>query len=305
MSELVTVRVETPPIPAPKVNLDEVQANIDNLLERYSGRVYTPDQMSSAKKDRAEVNAWEKQLAAASKQLKEHYLSPVEETLDRISAMRNQIKAVSESIDKQVKAEEAAEKAEKRQALEGIYQEAAEELAELIPFERLLDSRWLNKTTALSTAGRELRKALERCREELQIIQDTCGEDAEGCTTEYLRELSLNAALREHQRREDARQRQSAANAAREAAEKVKASAPVIIPPSEEERQIRAEAAADARAGAFVTPEGRLDMELLQTFAQPELERRRYRFWVEFTAEDIQWFKQGAAERGFRYGSIR
>jgi len=305
MSELVTVRVETPPIPAPKVNLDEVQANIDNLLERYSGRVYTPDQMSSAKKDRAEVNAWEKQLAAASKQLKEHYLSPVEETLDRISAMRSQIKAVSESIDKQVKAEEAAEKAEKRQALEGIYQEAAEELAELIPFERLLDSRWLNKTTALSTAGRELRKALERCREELQIIRDTCGEDAEGCTTEYLRALSLNAALREHQRREDARQRQSAANAAREAAEKVKASAPVIIPPSEEERQIRAEAAADARAGAFVTPEGRLDMELLQTFAQPDLERRRYRFWVEFTAEDIQWFKQGAAERGFRYGSIR
>ena len=61
------------------------------------------------------------------------------------------------------------------------------------------------------------------------------------------------------------------------------------------------------RASAFVTPEGRLDTELLQTFAQPQEEppRRRYRFWVEFTPEDVAWFKAAAAERGFRFGSIK
>ena len=62
-----------------------------------------------------------------------------------------------------------------------------------------------------------------------------------------------------------------------------------------------------AQASAFVTPEGRLDTELLQTFAQPQEEppRRRYRFWVEFTPEDVAWFKAAAAERGFRFGSIK
>ena len=48
---------------------------------------------------------------------------------------------------------------------------------------------------------------------------------------------------------------------------------------------------------------------MLQRFAvpaQPELSaRKQYRFLVEFTREDIAWFKQGAAERGFRYGSIK
>jgi len=48
---------------------------------------------------------------------------------------------------------------------------------------------------------------------------------------------------------------------------------------------------------------------VLQRFAvpaQPEAPaRKQYRFWVEFTREDIAWFKQGAAERGFRYGSIK
>ena len=170
-----------------------------------------------------------------------------------------------------------------------------------------MEDRWLNKTVSLAAAGRELRKAVETRREELRIIRTTCGEDAEACTTEYLRDLSLNAALNEYQRRKDSRVRQQAAEAARRNAEAARAAAPVILPPSQEEREICAEAAQAARAGAFVTPEGRLDTNLLQTFAQPpsEPERRRYRFWVEFTQDDIDWFKQSAAERGFRFGSIK
>ena len=179
--------------------------------------------------------------------------------------------------------------------LEQAQQEAAETFSALMEQYRA------------SAAGRELRKVVETRREELRIIRDTCGEDAEACTTEYLRNLSLNAALNEYQRRKDSRAAQAQAEAARKVVEQARRAAPVIVPPTEEERAIRAEAAQVAQASAFVTPEGRLDMSLLQTFAQPQEEpqRRRYRFWVEFTQEDIDWFKQSAAERGFRFGSIK
>lgn len=99
------------------------------------------------------------------------------------------------------------------------------------------------------------------------------------------------------------------AEAERQAAERARAAAPVIIPPTEEERQLKAEAEQSAQSNAFITASGRLDCEVLQRFAvpaQPEAPaRKQYRFWVEFTREDIAWFKQGAAERGFRYGSIK
>src|SRR5699024_4009829 len=100
---------------------------------------------------------------------------------------------------------------------------------------------------------------------------------------------------------------QAQAEAARKAAEQARRAAPVIIPPTEEERAIRAEAAQAAQASAFVTPEGRLDTELLQTFAQPQEAppRRRCRLWVEFTPEDVAWFNAAAAERRFRFGSIK
>ena len=308
MNELLQVQVIAPTLAEPTTNLDEVQDNIDGLLAAYTGRVYTADEIKGAKADRAQVNKWDKQLADAATTIKKHYLERVDPVLDRIAAMRRQVKEVSAAIDRQVKAVEEGEREDKRRALELIYRDAAgEDLSPLIPFARLLDDRWLNKSVSLAAAGRELRKAVATRREELRMIRTTCGEDAEACTTEYLRGLSLNDALNECQRRKDARAALAQAEAAREARQRLERSAPVIVPPTEEERRIQAEAAAAAQAGAFVTKEGRLDTSLLQTFAQPreEPQRRRYRFWVEFTPEDIAWFKAAAAERGFKFGSIK
>lgn len=307
-TDLIPIRVQAPAIPEPTSNLDEVQANIDALLAAYTDRVYTAEDIKGAKADRAQVNHWNDQLNKAAQALKKHYLAALDAPLRRINAMQAQLKECSAAIDRQVKAVEEGEREEKRRALEMIYHDAAgEDLEPLIPFDRVLEKRWLNKTVSLSAAGRELRKALETHREALRIIRTTCAEDVEACTTEYLRDLSLNAAMTERQRRQDARAAQAQAEAARKAAEQARRAAPVIIPPTEEERAIRAEAAQAAQASAFVTPEGRLDTELLQTFAQPQEEppRRRYRFWVEFTPEDVAWFKAAAAERGFRFGSIK
>lgn len=307
MNELLQVQVIAPTLADPTTNLDEVQDNIDGLLAAYTGRVYTADEIKGAKADRAQVNKWDKQLADAATTIKKHYLERVDPVLDRIAAMRRQVKEVSAAIDRQVKAVEEGEREDKRRALELIYRDAAgEDLAPLVPFARLLEDRWLNKSVSLAAAGRELRKAVATRREELRMIRTTCGEDAEACVTEYLRGLSLNDALNECQRRKDARAALAQAEAAREARQRLERAAPVVIPPTEEERQIRAEAAAAAQAGAFVTKEGRLDTELLQTFAQPAPpQRRRYRFWVDFTPEDIAWFKAAAAERGFKFGSIK
>ena len=292
MTNELTVRVERPVIPAMSWNEEEVQKNLDELLAAYTGRVYTPESIKDAKADRAAVNKWDKQLGDALRAAKKLYTDPLEAFGQRIKAMQAQCKQVSGAIDQQVKAVEQAEREEKASSLRLVYRDCIGELEPLISFDRLLVSQWLNKTFDLARASKELRLAVETRREELRLIRDTCGEDAEACTTEYLRAFSVNDALHEHQRRQDARAAQAAA--------------PVTAPPSEEERQVREEARQTAQSNAFVTASGRLDCEVLQQFAQPAAPaRKRYFFWVEFTPEDIAWFKQGAAERGFRYGSVK
>lgn len=268
MTNELTVRVERPVIPTMNWNKDEVQKNLDELLASYTGRVYTPESIKDAKADRAAVNKWDKQLAAALTAAKRLYTDPLED-----------------------------------------FQKSIRELEPLISFDRLLVPQWLNKTFDLAQAEKELRKAVETRREELRLIRETCGEDAEPCITEYLRALSVNDALHEHSRREHARAAQAEAEAQRQAAERARAAAPVIIPPTEEERQLKEEAAQEARSNAFVTASGRLDCEVLQQFALPGTglapARKRYRFWVDFTPEDIEWFKAEAKKRGFAYGSVK
>lgn len=309
MQEELSVRVEHPELPAIRWNEAEVQQNLTEMLAAYTGRVYTPETIKDAKADRAAVNKLDKQLSDAARSAKSFYMKPLEEFLQSTKQMQTRCKAVSGAIDQQVKAVEEAERQDKADALRAVYADCIGELREMIPFDRLLVPQWLNKTYDLAKASRELRKSVETRREELRLIRENCGEDAEACTTEYLRELNLNAALVEHSRRQNARDAQRRAEAERQAAERAQAAAPVIIPPTDEERQIKAEAAQEAQTNALITASGRLDCEVLQRFAepapQPEPDRKKYSFWVEFTREDIAWFKQGAAERGFRYGSIK
>ena len=306
MTNELTVRVERPVIPAMSWNKDEVQKNLDEMLAAYTGRVYTPDSIKSAKADRALIRKWKTQLGSALTAANKLYTDPLESFKTSIREMQAQCDKAANAIDKQVKAVEQAEKDEKAASLRLVYQDCIDELKPLIPFERLLDAHWLNKTYDLAQAEKELRQAVENIRSDLAFLRETCGIDLEPCTTEYLKDFSVNAAVREHTRREDSRSAQREAEAARIAAERARAAAPVIAPPTEEEREMKAKAQQNTQASAFITASGRLDCEVLQQFAEPAAPvRKRYSFYVDFTEDDIRWFKQGAAERGFRYGSIK
>lgn len=306
MTNELTVRVERPVIPAMSWNKDEVQKNLDEMLAAYTGRVYTPDSIKSAKADRALIRKWKTQLGSALTAANKLYTDPLESFKTSIREMQAQCDKAANAIDKQVKAVEQAKKDEKAASLRLVYQDCIDELKPLIPFERLLDAHWLNKTYDLAQAEKDLRQAVENIRSDLAFLRETCGIDLEPCTTEYLKDFSVNAAVREHNRREDSRSAQREAEAARIAAERARAAAPVIAPPTEEEREMKAKAQQNTQASAFITASGRLDCEVLQQFAEPAAPvRKRYSFYVDFTEDDIRWFKQGAAERGFRYGSIK
>lgn len=308
MTNELTVRVQSPVIPPMSWNEEEVQRNIDEMLAAYTGRVYTPDTIKGAKEDRAKVNAWNKQLGASVTAAKKLYMKPLEDFQQSVKKMQSQCTAVAGAIDAQVKAVEQAEKDEKASSLRLVYRDSIGELEPLISFERLLVPQWLNKTFSLAAATKELRQKIEDIRSDLNFVRETCGEDADPCQTEYLKSLSVRDAVQEHNRRADCRERLKAAAAAREAEARARAAAPVIIPPTEEEREMKARAAAATQAKAFITDENRLDfgaMQEAQNAAPAEPVRNRYHFWVEFTQEDIEWFKKGAAERGFRFGAIK
>lgn len=319
MNEELTVRLlgdsAAPRLPAVVWNEAEVMAALDGKLAAYQGRQYTEAEIKHAREDRAEVNRIEKQLAEAQKRVTDLYRQPVADFTAKVKLCREKTKQVSAAIDAQIKAVEQARRQEKREQFRQIYAGAAAgELAALIPFEKLLDERWLNASAAFGPARDELLTRIETCRAELETLRRTCGEDFPAVERAYLQSLSVREGLAEFQRLQDARAAQRRAEQARQAEAAAAAAAPIILRPTEEQQAIRAEGERRARANQAITADGRLDFSLQQFGrqdggAQEDAAAGPPRAWYNFgawlTGDDIAALREFFASRGIRYGKAK
>ena len=93
--EELTVQIQKPIIPPLVWNKEAVEAYVNEALEKYVGIVYTDDMIDDAKKDRAKLNALEKQLAKAFTATKDVYLGPLTELETVTKDLRQKIKKTS------------------------------------------------------------------------------------------------------------------------------------------------------------------------------------------------------------------
>lgn len=80
------------------------------------------------------------------------------------------VKATVREIDDQVKAYEAARKEEKLRAIQEQYRAMIGDLAELAPYERLHNPRWLNATAGMGAICQELGNKIDRITAGLTAI---------------------------------------------------------------------------------------------------------------------------------------
>lgn len=133
-----------------------IQANFDALEERvravvadYEGAVYdlaSADAVREAKRDRSYLNGLKKEIEERRKAVKREYSKP----LDAFERRCKQITAIIDEAAGNIKAQlDRAEEERKARAyakLQEHYEEFAELLAPVVPYERLHEPQWLNKT---------------------------------------------------------------------------------------------------------------------------------------------------------------
>lgn len=268
--EELTVQIQKPIIPPLVWNKEAVESYVNEALEKYVGIVYTDDMIDDAKKDRAKLNALEKQLAKAFTATKDVYLGPLTELQTVTKDLQQKIKKTSGEIDTQVKSYEGALKQAKKNDLYRVYTAAAGALAVLVPFEKIFNERWLNKTYAFSTAEKELKTIIEEKRLELDDLANDCepGEEYEAVKRAYLKNLSMKEARAERKAFRDFKAQQEQAAAAKAAEEAAHRAAPVIQRPTAEDLEIKAQAAQNVEMSKIIDDNGRLDFSSLRA-AQP------------------------------------
>lgn len=178
-------------------NYEELKQEIEAKVSDYSTLVYTGEQIKEAKADRSNLNKLKKALNDERIRLEREYLQPFNDFKVKINEIIKIIDEPVRLIDKQIKEVEEQEKAEKRKKIEEYWN--SKEKPFEIPFETILDSRWLNKSTSMASVTGAIDVMLESIEKDINTLSNL-PEFGFEATEVYKTTLDINRALNEGKR---------------------------------------------------------------------------------------------------------
>lgn len=164
----------------------------DDVYQKYLDPSYIPLE-DIAKKDRAELNKAEKNIAEQYASLKEAYEKPLQNIDVNIKQIRKAIKDASGVVDNAVKTYEERQKRKKKQEIEDYF---TTKRFDLVPLEKIFDQKWLNKTAKMKDIREEIDEAVSTVYRDIEILEKI-PEHGMAAKAFYLGCLDMGAALRQ------------------------------------------------------------------------------------------------------------
>lgn len=183
-----------------EANFDALEKRVRKTVELYEGATYDltkADKIKEAKNDRSYLNGLKSEIEERRKAVKREYNKPLAAFEKRCKEITSIIDGASDGIKAQLDEAEERRKAGARAALEAHYREFAELLAPVVPYERLHDDKWLNKSFGEVKAKKALEEkvsAVARDWDTLKAQRDSMAH-YEVAERELFRTLDLGSAL--------------------------------------------------------------------------------------------------------------
>lgn len=181
-------------------NFDAMEASIRAKVADYEGAKYdlTKDEsIKEAKNDRHYLNGLKNEIEERRKAVKREYNKPLAAFEKRCKEITSIIDGASDGIKAQLDGAEERRRAGARAALEAHYREFAELLAPVVPYERLHDDKWLNKSFGEVKAKKALEEKVSAVARDWDTLKAQRGSMAhyEVAERELFRTLDLGSAL--------------------------------------------------------------------------------------------------------------
>lgn len=184
-------------------NRDELEAAVRAKVAEYDGIVYTDDTIQAAKADRAELNKLTKAIEERRKMVRKKVNEPYDAFEKELKDITSIIQKTVSIIDCRVKDYENRKKEEKKEAIRAIYDEVIGDLSQVLPFEKVFDSRYLNQTYKLAAAQAEVKAKVEKVRTDLETIDSLESKFKLNAKDVYIKTLDLSSAMAENRRLTD------------------------------------------------------------------------------------------------------
>lgn len=175
-------------------NFEELKKELSERTEKYKNLVYTDEQISLAKTDRASLRKLVDAIEAKRKEYKKHCLKPYEDFENDVKALVSIVNEPIEIIDKQVKNFEAEQKEPKRVNIESYF--CGYNPFEWLSFEKILDEKWLNASCKTEKVVEAINERIEQIKKDLETLQNLPDFSFEAVEV-YKQSLDINKAISE------------------------------------------------------------------------------------------------------------
>lgn len=213
-----------------KIRIDDPEQGVANYeplkawaLEQtsvYKSMIVDEAAIPEAKADVAALRKLAKAASDARIKIKKEHEAKIGTVLAQLTEFSAIFTDAAASIDGQIKAFDEARKQEKREACEQVYREEIGPISDLIPFSKLFNPAWLNKSTSLKTVRDDIQTAVYNAREALKQIQAFGSAHESEIIAAYLDRLNVLDALAAKERLEKVDAAMEARRKAEETAKK-------------------------------------------------------------------------------------
>ena len=153
-------------------NLDDLKKELSEIASRYEGVVVTEDTIKVAKDDLASLRKVKDSIETRRKEIKKQWNEPYSKFESEVKAALEVIEKPITEIDGQLKAFAKAEKEAKEQKCKEIYgEQVSDEYKPYLPFEKVFDESWLNKSTSEKTIISDINTAITQIRIDIDGIK--------------------------------------------------------------------------------------------------------------------------------------
>lgn len=215
-------------------NKDELLKYVRSITEKYNGRIYTDDDITDARTDRAELNALKNTISDSRIRVKKAIMAPYDKFEAEVAEVTNLIIEAVKPIDDAIKTHDENQKADKKKQLVAYFNSIIGNLAESVTFERVFDPKMVNASTSMKKAKEGIADGVQQIRTNIETINTVVSEPYRSfAVANYLQTMKLAGSMKLAQRmeQEDRRKAELAAEAEKAKAAAPAPSAPVVEPP--------------------------------------------------------------------------
>lgn len=191
-------------------NFDDLKKEITEKAGEYMNLVYSDDQIKEAKKDRAELNKFKKALDDKRKDVKSQVMNPYIAFETQIKELIGIVNKAVDNIDSQVKGYEEGLKQQKEEVCRKLYEKYIGDLNRIIPYEKVFNPKWLNKTYPEKAIIEDIQSLYKRVDQDLKVINTDSSKYVFEMKEEYLKEYDMAAAMSLKQRLEETERKKAA-----------------------------------------------------------------------------------------------